>query len=150
MRSRFLLAFLSFAPLACSDSHTEPLPSEPYVSISVKHADLSNRRIVAEIRNIAGETLLIPVCLGGVQAMNSDGTWSYVDDGRNCPYDVYSVLGKDETVELDVAIPSSLPACEYRVIASAAVQRNSGGEPALIYDKVRSVYSSPLCLREDG
>jgi len=30
------------------------------------------------------------------------------------------------------------------------VQRNSGGEPALIYDKVRSVYSSPLCLREDG
>lgn len=139
------------ALLACSpDGMTaegSQAPSMPELKVQITSVDPAAKRVVATVTNVSGETLLVPICVGGLQRQTAT-SWEHLDDARMCPGGVFESMAPGSARVLELRLPANAPECKYRVVASAARAQAAAGESDIVELRARLTESPSFCLVE--
>ena len=128
---------------ACSSGNVNGPPT-PYLEVAVTSIDPGTRRVIASVRNISGESLLIQTCIADLQRRSGD-VWQLQETGRMCP-EVFETLAPEATRTLELTLPADAPSCEYRLVASAATAQPRESESAVLRERTKDSESPVFCL----
>jgi hypothetical protein len=128
---------------ACSGGATAP--SQPYLSVEISSISGTGRQVSTTVTNISGEALLVGSCIVDLQLRVADA-WQFQDTGRACPGMAYHTLDPETTLTTELTLPADAPACEYRLVASAATAQPHDGESTDPSDRSRESQSPVFCV----